>query len=69
MLTSEMAVMLWDSVKDHIPSRDREEAAASFLTGCEDIGLELDDPELYGHDRYLDAALDLNRDEEEDYTD
>lgn len=69
MLTCEMAIELWDSVKDHIPVRDREEAAASFLTGCEDLGLDLDDPDLYGHDRYLDAALDLDGDEEEEETD
>lgn len=66
MLTSDQVVELWDAVNDYIPGRERLQAAISFLLRAEELGLDLSDPELYGHDKHLDAAIDDESSSDED---
>tara|TARA_B100000902_G_C26989357_1_gene754258 strand:+ start:152 stop:412 length:261 start_codon:yes stop_codon:yes gene_type:complete len=58
---SEILVEVWSSLKQHIASKDKNDAAEGFVQTLLGSGLDIDNiyEEFYGLDNYLDRALNL----------
>ena len=76
-MDEDFIIELWDSFKDYIPEKNKNDAAShfvDFLVGKDVSNALLED--LHGNDPYLDRAIDLvledseeEDDEDEDYDD
>jgi hypothetical protein len=71
-LTANMVVDLWESVREQVPEKKREDIAAAMLEVLLDHHIIEDIKDLEearGSDTYLDGAIDLLLEEHEDGTD
>ena len=53
---SQIIIDLWDSVKNHITTKQKYDAAVKFLDAIQEY-YDIDINEIYGSDIYLDKAL------------
>lgn len=52
-------IALWDSIREFVPAKERDEAATAFVTSLEDRGVELAEffTDLSAHDDHLNVAM------------
>ena len=70
-MDNEMLILLWETVREYIPAKDRQTAADHVIDNLVDNGLDDEDLKLFnGVDKYMSATVKEfleDEDEEEDY--
>ena len=66
---TKLVAELWDYFRDVLPAGKRQDAAIHLLRVFQENGIEIDESELEGEDEYLDEAMSLILEDEEDLQD
>lgn len=63
-----LVIEIWDRIKEYIPAAKREDAAIQLISSFTEQDYDLNLKELKGNDDYLDDAIDiLNEEDDEEY--
>jgi hypothetical protein len=63
---SDLIADIWNAVSEHIPDKDKQEVAKTFITTLVDHGVsEITINELFGVDTFLDTAIEYATDEDD----
>lgn len=65
MDNEKLLLEIWQNFRDMLPAKSREDAALSLLKSFEEYSFDINPADLIGEDEYLDAALEINQDDED----